>query len=200
MIDDDTDLLSAVTIGFFLGFYTFFKGFRDFHKYRLITDTSEIPIRSVPIGSVEIHGKAQGENTVQSPVSHTPCFTYQEYIERWKTDSRGHGGWTHERPDVGGVDFYLADATGKVLVSPRPAEFYRVCDRSIPGMGIGRHAQSETATMIAGEKTWARLGGQSSLLASIERSIASYNRKSGLRRASIQHSAAARISAVRQSI
>jgi hypothetical protein len=123
MSHDDNDLMGAVTIGFFLGIYTFFKGFRDFRKYRLMADTPEIPIRSIPMGFVEIHGKAQGENTVRSPVSHTPCFTYQVYIERWKTDSHGNGSWTHERTDVDGVDFYLADATGKVLVSPRKAEF-----------------------------------------------------------------------------
>ncbi|MGD0695631.1 MAG: hypothetical protein ABSB82_12335 [Terriglobia bacterium] len=123
MTQDDSKLLGALTLGFMAGIYFFFKGFRDFRKYRLIADTPEIPIRSVPMGFVEIHGKAQGEKTVPSPVSHTQCFTYQVVIERWKTDSHGNGSWAHERTDVDGVDFYLADATGKVLVSPRQAEF-----------------------------------------------------------------------------
>ncbi|MGA3328752.1 MAG: hypothetical protein ABSF45_30245 [Terriglobia bacterium] len=123
MAQDDNNLLGALSVGFVLGIYFFFKGFREFRKYRVIADTPEIPIRSVPMGFVEIHGKAQGEKTVQSPVSHTPCFTYQVVIERWKTDSDRQGGWVHERTDVDGVDYYLADATGKVLVSPRQAEF-----------------------------------------------------------------------------
>jgi hypothetical protein len=56
-------------------------------------------------------------------VSHTPCFTYQVVIERWKTESRGGGSWAHERTDVDGVDFYLADATGKIRVNAHQAEF-----------------------------------------------------------------------------
>ena len=123
MTQDDNNLLGALTLGFFWGIYLFFKGFREFRKYRLIADTPEIPVRSVPMGFVEIHGKAQGEKTVPSPVSRTPCFTYKVVIERWKTDSESGGSWVHERTDVDGVNFYLADATGKVLVSPRQAEF-----------------------------------------------------------------------------
>ena len=123
MTRNDDRLLAALALGFVWGIVTFFKGFRDFRKYRLIADTPEIPIRSVPMGFVEIHGKAQGEQTVPSPVSHTPCFTYQVVIERWKTESRGGGSWAHERTDVDGVDFYLADATGKVRISARQAEF-----------------------------------------------------------------------------
>lgn len=121
MTSEDNKFLAAVTVGFAAGIYTFFKGFRDFRKYRLIADTPEIPIRSVPMGFAEIHGKARGEKTVPSPVSHTPCFVYKVVIERWKTE-RGHGSWAHERTDVDGVDFYLADATGKVLVTARQAE------------------------------------------------------------------------------
>jgi hypothetical protein len=122
MTSNDDKLLTALALGFVWGIFSFFKGFRDFRKYRLIADTPEIPIRSVPMGFVEIHGKAEGEQTVPSPVSHMPCLTYKVVIERWKTESRGGGSWVHERTDVDGVDFYLADATGKVLVSARQAE------------------------------------------------------------------------------
>ena len=123
MTDDDGKLLGALTLGFFGGIYIFIKGFRDFRKYRVIADTPAVPIRSVPMGFVEIRGRAQGEKTVLSPVSHTPCFTYQVVIERWKTDSDGGGQWVHHRTDVDGVGFYLVDATGRILVTPRQAEF-----------------------------------------------------------------------------
>jgi hypothetical protein len=119
--NDDTAGYAA--IGFGLGLYIFFKGFKQFRNYRLIADTPEIPIRSVPMGFVEIHGKAQGEKTVQSPVSHTACLAYKVVIEKWKTQSRGSGGnWSHHRTDVDGVSFYLADSGGKVLVDARGAE------------------------------------------------------------------------------
>jgi hypothetical protein len=123
MTDDDTKSLGALSLGFFGGIYIFIKGFRDFRKYRVIADTPAVPIRSVSMGFVEIHGKAQGEKTVLSPVSHTPCFTYQVVIERWKSDSDGGGGWVHHRTDVDGVGFYLVDDTGRILVTPRQAEF-----------------------------------------------------------------------------
>ncbi len=123
MAHDDNLAVYAV-LGFGLGIYTFIKGFRQYRNYLLIADTPEIPIRSVPMGFVQVHGKAQGETTVPSPVSHTQCLAFKVIIERWKTESDGHGGhWSHHRTDVDGVPFYLADATGKVLVDAREAEF-----------------------------------------------------------------------------
>jgi hypothetical protein len=120
----DDDLTTYAVLGFGFGLYTFYRGFRQFRNYLLIADTPEIAIRSIPMGFVEIHGKAQGEKTIASPVSHTPCFAYKVVIERWKTDSDSHGGhWSHHRTDLDGVGFYLADASGKVLVDAQGAEF-----------------------------------------------------------------------------
>jgi hypothetical protein len=123
MAHNDDKLAAYALLGFGAGIYTFFKGFRQFRNYRLIADTPEIPIRSIPMGFVEIHGKAQGEKTVQSPVSHTPCFAYKVVIEKWKSQSQGRGGgWSHHRTDVDGVDFCLADGTGKVAVNAQGAD------------------------------------------------------------------------------
>jgi len=120
----DDDLAGYALLGFGVGIYIFIKGFRQFRNYLLIADTPEIPIRSVPMGFVQIYGKAQGEKTIPSPLSRTPCFTYKVVIERWQSDSDGHGGhWSHHRTDVDGVGFYLTDATGKVLVDAQGAEF-----------------------------------------------------------------------------
>jgi hypothetical protein len=123
MPHSDDNLAGYALLGFGAGIYTFFKGFRQFRNYLLIADTPEIPIRSVPMGFVQVYGKAQGPKTVPSPVSHTPCFAYKVVIERWKQPSHNEaGGWKHHRTDVDGVEFYLADATGKVLVDTRGAE------------------------------------------------------------------------------
>ena len=120
---NDDNLAAYALLGFGAGIYIFFKGFRQFRNYRLIADTPEIPIRSIPMGFVEVHGKAGGEKTVQSPVSHTPCFMYKVVIERWHTDSHGRGGsWSQHRTDVDGVSFYLKDATAQVLIDGRGAE------------------------------------------------------------------------------
>jgi hypothetical protein len=124
MAQNDDKLTLYALLGFGAGLYFFFKGFRQFRNYRLIADTPEIPIRSIPMGFVQVHGQAEGEKTVQSPVSHTPCFTYQVVIEQWKTDSQSRSGsWHHHRTDVDGVNFYLKDAGGRVLISPQGADF-----------------------------------------------------------------------------
>ncbi|TAM79569.1 MAG: hypothetical protein EPN47_17345 [Acidobacteria bacterium] len=117
------DLAAYAVLGFGFGLYTFYKGFRQYRKYLLVADTPEIPIRSAPMGFVQVYGKAQGDKTIPSPVSHAPCFAYKVVIERWKTDSHGQGGhWSHHRTDLDSVGFYLSDATGKVLVNARGAE------------------------------------------------------------------------------
>jgi hypothetical protein len=108
MTKDDSKLLGALALGFGWGIYTFFKGFREFRKYRVVADTPQIPIRSVPMGLVQIRGQAKGEERVTSPVS--------------QTESKGGGHWEHFRTDLDGVKFYLADATGHVKVDARNAE------------------------------------------------------------------------------
>jgi hypothetical protein len=124
MSSDDGKLFFYSILGLGAGIWPFFKGFREFRKYRVLADTPEIPIRSIPMGLVEIHGTAvKAADLLGSPVTHTSCCLYKVVIETWKTDSQGRGGsWHHHRTDVEGVKFYLQDTTGKVLVDPREAE------------------------------------------------------------------------------
>src|SRR5574340_1214370 len=113
----DSDFDFAVVVGFGAGLFWFFKGFRVYRQYRVLADTPEMPIRSIPMGLVEVHGKATpaADNLVSGPVSGTPCLFYKVDIERWVRDkNRGH--WAHYRTDVDGLPFYLDDGTGKVLV------------------------------------------------------------------------------------
>lgn len=121
MSSDDGKLEMALVFGLGAGIVTFFKGFRTYREYRVLEDTPEIPIRSIPMGLVRIHGRAKGEERVASPVTHTPCFFYRVDIERWKSDRDG-GSWSHFRTDLDGVKFYLEDASGHVLVDARNAE------------------------------------------------------------------------------
>ncbi len=118
-----SDLNAMLAIGLGAGVYSFFKGFRIYREYRVVEDTPEIPIRSMAMGLVHIHGKAMGEQRTVSPVTKTPCFFYKVDIEKWKTDSRGGGSWSHYKTDANGVQFYLQDATGKVLVNAHGAEY-----------------------------------------------------------------------------
>lgn len=123
MASDDGKLILYATLGFGAGIFWFFKGFRIYREYRVLADTPEIPIRSIPMGLVEIHGKARGEQLVNSPVTQTPCVFYKVDIEIYQKDSKGNGSWQHYKTDADGVPFYVEDGTGKVLVDAHHAEY-----------------------------------------------------------------------------
>ena len=130
-----------LAIGFGAGLYYFYQGFRTYREYRVLMDTPEIPIRSVAMGLVDIHGKATGIPPIPSPVTQTPCYFYKVDIEHWVTDKNG-GHWSHLVTDADGPRFYVADATGKVLVDAHKAEYdliqtARVETRGTFGSGLG---------------------------------------------------------------
>jgi len=113
---------ALLMLGFGTGLYTFFKGFRVYREYRVLEDTPEVPIRSVAMGLVHVHGTATGKMTLTGPVSHSPCFFYKVDIEKWERD-HNRSGWRHYRTDTNAVRFYLEDSTGRVLVDSRLAEY-----------------------------------------------------------------------------
>lgn len=117
-----SDPTGGLFLGIILGLWTFFKGFRKFREYKVVEDTPTIPIRSVPMGLVRIRGNAQSDQVIPSPITRTPCCFYKIDVERWKVKDRS-GSWEHERTDVDGSRFFLADATGKVLVDGYSAEY-----------------------------------------------------------------------------
>ena len=85
-----------------------------------------MPIRSIPMGLVEIHGKAfpaADGKLINSPVTQTPCLVYKVDIERYTENSKGTGSWRHWKTDADGVPFYLEDGTGKALVNAQGAEY-----------------------------------------------------------------------------
>ena len=109
-------------IGLILGLYWFFKGFGIFREYKVIADTPLVPIRSVAMGRVQVHGRAIGEKTLRSPVSNQDCFLYKVDIDRYYAGRQRQGRWDPYLTDAGSVGFYLEDDTGKVLVDPQGAE------------------------------------------------------------------------------
>ena len=112
----------GLLVGFFGGVGWFFRGFRAYREYLLLQGTPGIPIRSIAMGLVRIHGKAASERLVTSPVSHTLCCFYQVSIEKSK-DEGENGKWSHYGTEADGVRFYLEDSSGCVLVDARGAEY-----------------------------------------------------------------------------
>lgn len=120
-MDDVKGFLTAI-VAFFLGIYWFFKGFLIYRKYRLLADTPEMPIRSIPMGLVEIHGQAKGEEKLISPVTCSPCYLYRVEVRRSHRNKKGERTESHFMTDLNAVKFYLEDDSGKVMVDPRGAE------------------------------------------------------------------------------
>jgi hypothetical protein len=108
------------------GVASFFKGFRAYREYLLLQGTSEIPIRSIAMGLVRVHGKATSDHPLTSPISHTPCCVYQVHIEKWRDENEEEhrsGRWLHYGSEADGAPFYLEDSSGRVLVDPRGADY-----------------------------------------------------------------------------
>lgn len=151
-------------VGFFFGLYMFYKGFRQFRNYLLIADTPEIAIRSIPMGFAQVHGKARGEKTIQSPISHTPCFFYKVVIQRWQARSGDDddGYWVPLCIDLDGVGFHLTDESGRVLVDAQGAEFdvpeTASCEAgkgSTPQTGVAATQQELLEYVTRAESRWA---------------------------------------------
>jgi len=111
--------LVYAAIVFFVGLYIFFKGFEIYRRYRILALTPGQPIGAVPMGIVQVHGKARGNLSVTSPITHAHCFLYEV-----KVRAKGDGGKDTSRlaSDLDSVPFYLEDRTGSVLVDPQGAE------------------------------------------------------------------------------
>ncbi|HMD86963.1 MAG TPA: hypothetical protein VKO18_19920 [Terriglobia bacterium] len=153
MLSHSSNPDGALLLGFGAGLFWFFKGFRVYREYRVLMDTPEVPIRSIAMGLVEIHGKARAEQVVASPVTRTPCCFYQVMIERWVTDKNG-GHWAHAATDADGVKFYLEDGSGKVLVDAHHAEYDLVQTAKVAtggafGNSLGRLVSGLGATAVA---------------------------------------------------
>jgi hypothetical protein len=116
-----SDPTGALLLGTGAGVWIFFKGFRVFREFKIVADTPCMPVRSIPMGLVQVRGQALSDQLIPSPVTHTPCCFYQVKIEHYETGE--HGGWKHYRTDMDGAKFYLQDQTGKVLVDSYSAEY-----------------------------------------------------------------------------
>ena len=106
-------------LALFGGVALFIVGFLRYRRYRLLRDSPFMPIRSVAMGLVHVSGKAAGAMSGVSPLTQLPCYYYHVLIE--ETDRQR--GWRQVCHAAAATPFYLEDATGKVLVNPKLAQF-----------------------------------------------------------------------------
>lgn len=117
----DSRPIAWCVIGFFVGIYLFFQGFRLLQRRRLILDTPVSKVRSASLGMVELSGLAAGPYTIDAPITERDCFYYRTVAWEWKQRGRSKQ-WVKVAAESMHVPFFLDDNTGKVMVDPRGAE------------------------------------------------------------------------------
>jgi hypothetical protein len=111
------------------------RGFLIFRKYRILADMPRSMIGSIPMGLVQVHGKAKSDITVVSPVTKTKCLFYRVTVRMTVSGKNTHSSLKSRGKDQRGAAFYLHDETGKVLVDPYEAELdvTLTADRKVRG-------------------------------------------------------------------
>jgi hypothetical protein len=103
------------------GLVSFARGFAVWRRLRLIQDTPTARVRSLPMGRVELRGRAQEKAELRAPLTGTPCVYYRYTVEE-RRGSRRKRWAVLERGDSSAWGFYLQDETGRVLVAPAGAQ------------------------------------------------------------------------------
>lgn len=108
-------------LGVAVGCGLFGYGFRLWHRKRLIEDVPTAKIRSMPLGRVEIAGRAREKELLEAPISGVPCVFFRYQVEE-EVGSGRHRRWrTVARGDSSETPFYVEDETGRVRVDPAGA-------------------------------------------------------------------------------
>lgn len=95
---------------------------RGFHALRLKRQVENMPtskVRSLAMGLVELHGRAERRYALVSPMSHTPCVWFR--LSKFRNDENGIRRFLASS-DSGPVSFFLDDGTGRALVLPEGAK------------------------------------------------------------------------------
>lgn len=129
--------------GFGLGCLVFWYGFQLRMKKRLIENIPTSRVRSVALGLVEVHGKAQGMGELlKSPFSRADCVFFRFDVQEHRRSGKS-SRWVTIKKHESSKRFYLEDDTGKILIDPREAELHLNRDREFR-THIGSSDQEET--------------------------------------------------------
>jgi len=112
-------------IGLIIGVPLFFAGLITLKKKKLMEIHPTSKIRSLAIGIAEIYGKVVPDKGImKSPFSNRDCVGAKIIIYQHSTKGDKHrsGDWVEVKKLVRGIEFFLQDDTGKVLVDLRGAE------------------------------------------------------------------------------
>lgn len=106
------------------GVVVFTSGFRQYRRRSLVRDTPTSDVRSLAMGTVELHGDVSPvDKPLQSPFSGEDCVFYEYKIEQYRDSAEGGGKFHHKEMQDERIPFELDDGTGDVRVEPEDATF-----------------------------------------------------------------------------
>jgi len=127
--------------GAVVGVLVFLRGFRVYGEYRLLADTPEQPISSLPMGRVRFHGKVHADKLTKSPLTSTPCVYWRTEVHRGASILGFETEW-NSASDEDSVPFFLEDKSGRVALDARGAELdLKPTFEKIASEGFGQFRQ-----------------------------------------------------------
>jgi hypothetical protein len=102
------------------GLYFLFLGFHLLAHKRRILATPTSRISSAAKGAVEIGGEAAGPYTLSAPITGKPCFLYRATV--WQQRKGQNTEWERIADETLHMPFFVANATGQLLIEPLGAD------------------------------------------------------------------------------
>jgi hypothetical protein len=102
-------------------------------RKRLIENCPRSKIRSMPMGEVEVGGKAVQKYFLKSPYTYTNCVYYSYKIYDLEQTKDGSVMVLKEWGDSGSIPFYLEDDTGQTLILPKDAILHAGVTQRVSG-------------------------------------------------------------------
>lgn len=115
------DLFFYSIMGEVAGIYFFFKGFKVLKEKRIIQNIPTSTIRAIPVGEVEIKGKAKSKYKLSTPISKVPCIFFRYIEEEFRRVGKNYK-WVKILDIKSDFPFYIEDDTGTVKIDPKGAD------------------------------------------------------------------------------
>lgn len=117
-----SQLTVLLAVGAVSGALGFFAGLRLWRWLRWVEDVPTSKVRTMPLGRVELQGRAQEKAELRAPFSSTPCVYYRYKVEEHRRQGTRSRWAVIDSGDSRSWPFYLEDETGRVLIDPEAAE------------------------------------------------------------------------------
>jgi hypothetical protein len=117
---DIGELLIWAGIGFGAGILFLFRGFKHLKLKHMMEAIPTSKIRSMPMGIVEISGKAVRTHDMSTPFSNMPCVFFQYRVEEQRGSGK-HSRWVTIQHCTSPFPFKISDETSSVSVNPAGA-------------------------------------------------------------------------------